>query len=636
MRRVLLAAFAGVLSCHGREAPVAQRAAELTRPMVAPRLLVEAIDPRVREGRALALARFSGDTARFALVADEEEDALHLLDLDRGTTARTALPGAPTSVLVLRDGRIAVALRRAGRVLLLEARQAPGGRKILDPVASLPTADEPVALATSADGATLAVVSGWGQQLETFSLSTRARTRIVPLGREPRAVALTDDGQAWVGYAATSALESVDLSSGTTAARSLTFEETRTFVSTKNLKPSFDTPGLGGQQLFTTPTRVARQTFSLVRTTVGEEEAVFAPHQMVQAGETQAATSGYGVSVEDTSPMSFGLARVAPHLSRGELPTGCRLPRQAALDVDGSLLVACIGEDAVLGVRFDDGVQLVKARPVLDVIKRLTVPGGPLAVAVDPVRGDVVTLAAFDRKVHVHDRFNAHVTVLDLEHVAGLGLSAEAAEGRRIFHAATEPQISKDGRACASCHPEGRDDGITWPTPRGPRQTVFLAGRLTRPAPYGWDAQHPSLQAHVTVTMKNLGGTGLAPRRLDALAAWLKEMPAPPRRKAHGPLEAQGAAIFASAKAGCAGCHLVESLHTDGQAHEVSSQTKADASPAFLAPSLRFVGGSAPYFHDGRYRTLGELLRASDGTMGETAHLGQGELAALEAYLRSL
>lgn len=642
MRRVPLAAsFAlGLLSCHRPAGPETVRVAELTRPTPPPRRLAQPIDPRVREGRPLALARFEGSGARYAVVADEDEDAVHLLDLDRGTTARTPLPGAPTSILVLPDGTLAVALRRAATVLLLEAREAPGGAKHLDPVASLPTADEPVGLALSPDGATLAVVSGWGRELETFALATRARTRAVSLGREPRAVTITDDGRIWVGYAATSALESVDPSSGVATTHSLTIGGTTTVISSKNFMPSFDafsTPGSPADHVIRTPPRFARQTFALVRSAkaAGDKELVLAPHQLVSAGETQAVTSGYGVSMEDTSPMAFGLAAAGASVARGELPMGCRLPRGAALDVDGSLLVACLGEDAVIGVRVRRDAP-TKAGLALSVVKRLPLPGGPLAVAVDPARGDVVTLAAFDRRVHVHDRFGVRVAVLDLEHVPGLGLSADAAEGRRIFHAATEPQVSKDGRACASCHPEGRDDGVTWPTPRGPRQTVFLAGRLTRPAPYGWDAEHASLQAHVTVTMKNLGGTGLAPRRLDALAAWLAEMPPPPRRRSAGALEKEGAAIFASAKAGCAGCHVVETLHTDGQAHEVASKTHADASAAFLAPSLRFVGGSAPYFHDGRYPTLGELLRASDGTMGETAHLGQGELAALEAYLRSL
>lgn len=46
--------------------------------------------------------------------------------------------------------------------------------------------------------------------------------------------------------------------------------------------------------------------------------------------------------------------------------------------------------------------------------------------------------------------------------------------------------------------------------------------------------------------------------------------------------------------------------------------------------------GTAPYFHDGRYATLGELLRETKGKMGWGADLGDDDLAALEAYLLTL
>ena len=44
----------------------------------------------------------------------------------------------------------------------------------------------------------------------------------------------------------------------------------------------------------------------------------------------------------------------------------------------------------------------------------------------------------------------------------------------------------------------------------------------------------------------------------------------------------------------------------------------------------------APYFHDGRFATLGELLEKTDGKMGNTGYLGKEDLKALEAYLGTL
>ena len=53
-------------------------------------------------------------------------------------------------------------------------------------------------------------------------------------------------------------------------------------------------------------------------------------------------------------------------------------------------------------------------------------------------------------------------------------------------------------------------------------------------------------------------------------------------------------------------------------------------------PSLRFVAGTGPYFHDGRYATLSQLLRETKGTMGWAADMPADDLAALEAYLLTL
>jgi cytochrome c peroxidase len=57
---------------------------------------------------------------------------------------------------------------------------------------------------------------------------------------------------------------------------------------------------------------------------------------------------------------------------------------------------------------------------------------------------------------------------------------------------------------------------------------------------------------------------------------------------------------------------------------------------AFKTPSLWFVGGTAPYFHDGSRATLEDLVKNNADRMGKTSHLGEEERAALVAYLRVL
>ena len=81
---------------------------------------------------------------------------------------------------------------------------------------------------------------------------------------------------------------------------------------------------------------------------------------------------------------------------------------------------------------------------------------------------------------------------------------------------------------------------------------------------------------------------------------------------------------------------MSDGTFTDGNRHDVQSKAKGDPQRRFDTPSLRFVAGTAPYFHDGRYPTLRALLLASDGKMGHTSQLSPHEMDALEAYLRSL
>lgn len=545
-----------------------------------------------RDGAAIAVARVLGRTLAF--VADEDEDAVHTVDLDqRLEIARTDLDGRPSALLVLPDGRLAVTLRDDASIAVL-SMIAPNQPLLLR--ASINAADEPVALATSPDSKTLWVASGVGQSLDGYALETLSKTASVALQREPRAVTISSDGaRAFVGYMSETGVSAIDL-----ATRGATFVDV------------------------TAAGKFTRQTFALVRV----DDKILAPLQLVTPGEPMVISSGYGSSVEP--PVEFDLAVLDGRTGIGSTmgfarssERDCRLPRGAAVDDKGNIAVACLGSNAI---------QVYNAKselPSAATTYRAMQIAGPTAVAFDPVHHTFVGLASFTRRVQVIAEKKS--IPIALSHAEGKGLPPDAAEGRKLFFAANDDRISADGRACASCHADGRDDGLVWPTPKGPRQTVLLAGRLARPAPYGWDGKHESLAAHIKVTMANLQGTGLPATAIDKLAAYLVRLPAPPKRDHDlSPEEKKGEALFASSKTGCASCHA------DNAAFDVASATKVDKSKMFLAPSLRHVAASAPYFHDGRYPTLASMLRAKDNAMAPTADLPDDELKALEAYLRTL
>src|SRR5262249_50283547 len=138
-------------------------------------------------------------------------------------------------------------------------------------------------------------------------------------------------------------------------------------------------------------------------------------------------------------------------------------------------------------------------------------------------------------------------------------IPAEVALGRILFHAAGDARIASDGRACASCHPDGRDDAITWATPEGPRRSIMLAGRVAKTPPYSWNGNEQTLHNHLGNTFDRLSGKGLRSIELDALVAYVSTLPVPTQRESADGVDrakvARGAGIFASKEAGCSSCH---------------------------------------------------------------------------------
>jgi mono/diheme cytochrome c family protein len=229
-----------------------------------------------------------------------------------------------------------------------------------------------------------------------------------------------------------------------------------------------------------------------------------------------------------------------------------------------------------------------------------------------------------------------------LERVPPRGPDALVARGRSLFYQTDNQGIAtwkegciRGGLACASCHIDGRDDGMTWQLERGPRQTPMLAGRLLGTAPYGWEGDRSTLQGHIVEAIHRFHGKGLDSGDLDALAAYVTSIPPPSFKALDRAAADRGARIFAVA--GCVGCHIAsDELFTDTERHDVHSGGRPNPSALFDTPSLLYVGGTAPYFHDGRYATLDELLDKTNGTMGATAQLSAQQRRDLVTYLESI
>jgi mono/diheme cytochrome c family protein len=631
---------------------------------------------RIGEGRTgsqVVLATWAGK--RVAFVADEDEKAVRAVDVDeRRELALTRLGSRPGQILVSADGRLLVTLRDEAKLAVFQATEALAVP--LERVSVAATAIEPLALAETPDGSTLLVASGWSHTLEGFREGTLEKTLTVDLKREPRAVATSANGlTAYVAHAGASQVTSVDLSAADGKVKAIdlsVFGQITPIGMMMMKKPSNssnvsldsdsipsarpksvtgfggDAKGPGTAQAPRFKAADARGAFALASFEDGPRERIFVPHVIVAPGGGFA--SGYGggegptqaFSVDAVDPRKNALAMSPQGGDLGGFPAAkdvCLLPSAAAVDVEGRrLLVACRGIDEVRTF------EATSDHPTWGGVKdRYSVPAGANGIAVDGERREAVVWSAFEGTLSVLSlgpttpaaRGKSAWAAPEPLRIAlerTVHLPDDVALGRRLFFTAGNPRIAEDGRACASCHIDGRDDGLVWASPQGSRQTMMLAGRVGHAAPFGWLGEHATIAVHLAQTLKNLKGTGLGADEVDALVAWLKVMPGPPEdARELTAEETHGREVFGGSVASCSSCHVPHAgAFRDEMTHDVASGAE------FLTPSLRFAGGSAPYFHDGRYATLEDMLRDPHSRMSDARKLPPEDLRDLAAYVRTL
>ena len=277
----------------------------------------------------------------------------------------------------------------------------------------------------------------------------------------------------------------------------------------------------------------------------------------------------------------------------------------------------------------------------------------------EPVRtaphGNALSAAELDRVLRAADAASSGVPQAELE-----------AQGRELFNST---ELARSGEACGSCHSMGGanpDVGIIkHPIPEepedfsGPRDVPHLFD-VARTAPYGWDASVPTLEQFMAnaVTLHFTGGSSQATgERVAALVAYVKTIRPPRSAFDRGTFSAaarRGEEIFVG-KGGCIGCHggpqfTDNSLHILGVPKVQGSDTDCGAgnpdcpaggplTGAFNTPSLRNVSRTAPYFHNGRFGSLRQVVDFYN-TQAVITPAGLGltneELNDLVEYLKTL
>jgi cytochrome c peroxidase len=183
-----------------------------------------------------------------------------------------------------------------------------------------------------------------------------------------------------------------------------------------------------------------------------------------------------------------------------------------------------------------------------------------------------------------------------------------------------------------------RNDGRT-----GNYKTVLSLRNLTHTGPWFWHGNEKDLTVALGKSMTDsMLGKPPTGDDLAALAAFMETLRPPPNpyRNPDGSLtEAarRGEAVFNTDRAGCIRCHSGPHF-TDGKVHTVGTNEGGDAFKGYNPTSLLGIYDRTAYLHDGRARTLEDLLRGPHNPAKVTGkgELTEAELQDLLAYLKSL
>jgi cytochrome c553 len=230
--------------------------------------------------------------------------------------------------------------------------------------------------------------------------------------------------------------------------------------------------------------------------------------------------------------------------------------------------------------------------------------------------------------------------------IAAQALPDNVVRGRTLFHS-VDARLTQNGAiSCASCHPGGGDDGTTWAFAEGPRQSPALWGGLLGTEPFHWDQAVRDIADISRVTIVGrMGGSGLGTSDMNAIGAWLDQIPAPAARvttTAPNESVAHGAELFTGL--GCTECHSGADF-TDNAAYDVGTgrtRTVRETMDAFATPPLKGLAHTAPYLHDGSARSLREVVEklvVTNDMVGEgvdASGLSDADIDDLTAFLQGL
>lgn len=219
-------------------------------------------------------------------------------------------------------------------------------------------------------------------------------------------------------------------------------------------------------------------------------------------------------------------------------------------------------------------------------------------------------------------------------------------EGRALFRN-KKFSINHD-QSCETCHPQGHMDNRKWHFPAihgltnsvpDSFRTLTLWGVVENGPPYLWTGNRASLEAVSRLYTDTIMGGGATQDEIDALVAYQKSLVFPdnPWRNNDGSYTAaqsRGKKIYET-KGFCSPCHPAPK-GTNGFMKDIGT------GGIFKTPGLRAMFSEEPYFHDGRAKTLKDVINFyvadTSGAIQAGGHdidLSENEKNDLLEYLRT-
>jgi len=219
-------------------------------------------------------------------------------------------------------------------------------------------------------------------------------------------------------------------------------------------------------------------------------------------------------------------------------------------------------------------------------------------------------------------------------------------KGEMHFNDASE-MCFHQWQSCASCHPDGRVDGLNWDLVNDGW------GNLKSTKSMLWSHQTPpamisgvraNARAAIEAGLKHIQFVDRSEADAACIEEYFKSLrPAPSPhlvKQADDSLglsesARRGEVLFKSAR--CAACHKGPCL-TDMKTHDVGTGIYTEQGRKFDTPTLREVWRTGPYLYDGRAATMREVFEKfnPNDKHGSTGKLNKQQIADLCEYVLSL